>query len=173
MSMKLSTSIITTPYERVLQIIKEAKSFINMMSKNQTKLIRNLEWVIKVITSHSLYRYELKENEMIEKYSKENPNFKQFVDFVYEYNEEVIEMNKKKNMINTQSRKISNDLLSIPSFKLKRNNLNSFKSNTPVRRNKISNNKLNNDNLTINSIKGKKKIQIIKIIIVSIIIKIL
>ena len=155
--MKLTSSIITTPYERVLQIIKEAKSFINMMSKNQTKLIRNLEWVIKVITSHSLYRYELKDNEMIDKYSKENPNFKQFVDFVYEYNEEVIEMNKKKNMINTQSRKISNDLLSIPSFKLKRNNLNSFKSNTPVRRNKISNNKLNNDNLTINSIKGKKK----------------
>ena len=159
MSMKLSTSIITTPYERVLQIIKEAKSFINMMSKNQSKLIRNLEWVIKVITSHSLYRYELKDNEMIDKYSKENPNFKQFVDFVYEYNEEVIEMNKKKNMINTQSRKISNDLLSIPSFKLKRNNLNSFKSNTPVRRNKMnsfSNNKLNNDNLIINSIKGKK-----------------
>ena len=158
MPMKLTSSIITTPYEKVLQIIKEAKSFINMMSKNQTKLIRNLEWVIKVITSHSLYRYELKENEMIEKYSKENPNFKQFVDFVYEYNEEVIEMNKKKNMINTQSRKISNDLLTIPSFKLKRNNLNSFKSNTPNRRNIKNNfnNKLSNDNLIINSFKRKE-----------------
>ena len=101
MPMKLTSSIITTPYEKVLQIIKEAKSFINMMSKNQTKLIRGLEWVIKVITSHSLYRYELKDNEMIEKYSKENPNFKQFVDFVYEYNEEVIEMNKRHDIVNS------------------------------------------------------------------------
>ena len=51
--MKHSSSIITTPYEKVLTIINEAKKFINLMSKNQTKLIRGLEWVIKVITSHS------------------------------------------------------------------------------------------------------------------------
>ena len=168
MPMKLTSSIITTPYEKVLQIIKEAKSFINMMSKNQTKLIRNLEWVIKVITSHSLYRYELKENEMIEKYSKENPNFKQFVDFVYEYNEEVIEMNKKKNIINSQSVKLSNDLLSIPSFKLKRNKFN-VKSSTPIRKNKVNKksnsnsfsssnmNKMHPVNLSINSLKGMMK----------------
>ena len=170
MPFSLTNSIITTPYEKVLSIINEAKSFINMMSKNQTKLIRGLEWVIKVITSHSLYRYELKDNEMIEKYSKENPNFKQFVDFVYEYNEEVIEMNKKKNLINTQSVILSNDFLRKPSFKLKRNNFHqSLKSNTPVRRNKTNNNKLYNDsfsstgikihptNISINSLKGMVK----------------
>ena len=165
MPFSLTNSIITTPYEKVLSIINEAKSFINMMSKNQSKLIRGLEWVIKVITSHSLYRYELKDNEMIEKYSKENPNFKQFVDFVYEYNEEVIEMNKKKNLINTQSVILSNDFLRKPSFKLKRNNFNQIlKSNTPVRRNKTNNSKAQNDsstgmkmhptNLSVNSLKG-------------------
>ena len=106
MPLSLTNNIITTPYERVLNIINEAKSFINMMSKNQTKLIRGLEWVIKVITSHSLYRYELKDNEMIEKYSKENPNFKQFVDFVNAYNEDVIQMNKKTNIINSKTLKM-------------------------------------------------------------------
>ena len=168
MPFSLTNSIITTPYEKVLSIINEAKTFINMMSKNQSKLIRGLEWVIKVITSHSLYRYELKDNEMIEKYSQENPNFKQFVDFVYEYNEEVIEMNKKKNIINTQSVILSNDFLRKPSFKLKRNNFNQIlKSNTPVRRNKTNTNKVQNDsstgmkiqptNLSINSLKGMVK----------------
>ena len=82
-----SNNIITTPYEKVLNIINEAKRFINMMSKNQSKLIRELEWVIKIITSHSLYKYELKDLDKIEKYTKDNPDFKQFVDFVYEYNE--------------------------------------------------------------------------------------
>ena len=115
-----SNNIITTPYEKVLNIINEAKRFINMMSKNQSKLIRELEWVIKIITSHSLYKYELKDLDKIEKYTKDNPDFKQFVDFVYEYNEEVIEMNKKKDMINSQSLKMSNELLQIPSFKLKK-----------------------------------------------------
>ena len=82
-----SNNIITTPYEKVLNIINEAKRFINMMSKNQSKLIRELEWVIKIIISHSLYKYELKDLDKIEKYTKDNPDFKQFVDFVYEYNE--------------------------------------------------------------------------------------
>ena len=115
-----SNNIITTPYEKVLNIINEAKRFINMMSKNQSKLIRELEWVIKIITSHSLYKYELKDLDKIEKYTKDNPDFKQFVDFVYEYNEEVIEMNKKKDMINSQSLKMPNEFLQIPSFKLKK-----------------------------------------------------
>ena len=116
----IGNNIITTPYEKVLLIINDAKKFIDMTSKNQSKLIRDLEWVIKVITSHSLYTYELKDNELIQKYSSENQDFKQFVEFVFEYNEEVIEMNKKKNLINFQSLKMNNELLTIPSFKLKK-----------------------------------------------------
>ena len=116
----IGNNIITTPYEKVLLIINDAKKFIDMTSKNQSKLIRDLEWVIKIITSHSLYTYELKDNELIQKYSSENEDFKQFVEFVSEYNEEVIEMNKKKNLINFQSLKMNNELLTIPSFKLKK-----------------------------------------------------
>ena len=47
-------NIITNPYEKALNIINEAKKFINKMSNSQVKLIRNLDWVIKIITSHSL-----------------------------------------------------------------------------------------------------------------------
>ena len=171
-------NIITTPYEKVLNIINEAKKFINNVSIRQVKLIRNLEWVIKIITSHSLYTYELKENEVIDKYIKENPDYKQFVDFVYEYNEEVIQMNKKTNIINSKSKKISNDITSLlneSSLNLKRNLIEKKifkKNNNFIKKQKSfsnqkysydekinnsknnSNNKINNNNNNkINSIK--------------------
>ena len=132
-----------------------------MMSKNQSKLIRELEWVIKIIISHSLYKYELKDLDKIEKYTKDNPDFKQFVDFVYEYNEEVIEMNKKKDMINSQSLKMSNELLQIPSFKLKRKNIQKNVNNISKRNKNLSHQKMNSfssrfknqNNLSLNSLK--------------------
>ena len=131
-SATLGNSIITTPYEKVLSYINEAKLFINSITKTKSKLIRNLEWSIKIITSHSLYKYELKENDIIEKYKKENKEFKQFVDFVTEYNEEVIQMNKKTSIINTKNVDLSNEignLLQIPSVKLKKNNFSKTKKN--------------------------------------------
>ena len=99
-----------------------------MTSKTHTKLIKDLIWVIKIITTHSLYTYELKDNDMILKYAQENADFKQFVDFVNEYNEEVILMNKKTDIINSRSFKMSNQL-QIPSFKLKKKKF-LFNSNT-------------------------------------------
>ena len=56
---------ITTPYERVLSIINEAKAFIISVSKDQQALIKGLEWSIKVISSHSLYSYELKDQDYL------------------------------------------------------------------------------------------------------------
>ena len=94
-----SSNIITTPCEKVLSILKQVKNFIISISKDQTKLIQNLDWCIKVITSRSLYSYELKEKETINKLSENNPEFKQLVDFVSEYNEKVIKMNRKYNHI--------------------------------------------------------------------------
>ena len=147
----VGNNIITTPYEKVLSIINDAKKFINMMSKNQTKLIRDLEWVIKIITSHSLYTYELKDNELIKKYSNENQDFKQFVEFVSEYNEEVIEMNKKTDLINSKSFKMNNELLTIPSFKLKRkfNLKSSFNEGNSLKK-KFSSNNLPRQQININ-----------------------
>ena len=96
---------ITTPYERVLSIINEAKAFIKSVSKDQQALIKGLEWAIKVISSHSLYAYELKDQEYLNQVSEDNPDFKQFVDFVNSYNDEVIEMNKKTDVNDTNGKK--------------------------------------------------------------------
>ena len=155
-------NLITTPYERVISIINEAIKFINKISKTQGKLIKELNWVIKVITSHSLYTYELKDD-LIEKYSQENPDFKQFIDFVNEYNEDIIQMNKKNNIINSKSNKISNKL-QIPSFKLKKKNFlfNSYKNSNILNRNK---DKINLDNLTYSYspneiLKNSRKLQL-------------
>ena len=80
-------AFITTPYERVLSIINEAKAFILSVSSTQQNLIDGLEWAIKVISSHNLYTYELKDHE-------ETEDYKQFVQFVNSYND-VIPLNKK------------------------------------------------------------------------------
>ena len=109
----IASNIITTPYEKVLSILREAKNYISKISK-ESKIIQNLEWAIKVITSHSLYSYEFKEKETINKLSKENPEFKQLVDFVSEYNEKVIKMYQKYNYI------LPDKLLLKPSIKLNR-----------------------------------------------------
>ena len=88
-------SFITTPFERVLAIINDAKAFILSVTKEQQELIKGLEWTIKVISSHSLYSYEFKDQEYLNEMSQENPDFKQFVEFVNSYNDEVIQMNKR------------------------------------------------------------------------------
>ena len=112
----IPSNMITTPYERVLSILKEARNYIAKISK-ENKIIQNLEWAIKVITSRSLYSYEFKEKEAINKLSKENPEFKQLVDFVSEYNEKVIKMYQKYNYI------LPDKLLLKPSTKLNRHKI--------------------------------------------------
>lgn len=116
----INTSIIITPYEKVLTILNNVKQYINSTSKRQSKLIKNLDWVIKVITSHSLYAYELKEKELISKLTKQNSDFKNFVDFVSKYNEQVIEMNKKNIILGAKTIDIANELLQKPSINLKK-----------------------------------------------------
>ena len=89
-------SFITTPYERVLSIINEAKAFILSVSSTQQELIKGLEWVIKVISSHNLYAYELKDQDL-SKNNEENENFKQFLQFVNSYNDVIpTKTNEKK-----------------------------------------------------------------------------
>ena len=129
----LSKSIMITPYEKVLTILNNVKQYINSTSKRQSKLVRSLDWVIKVITSHSLYAYELKEKDLISKLSKENKNFKQFVDFVSEYNEQVIEMNKKNVFWGARTIDYANELLQKPSIKLRKQLNNSKRHHTPTK----------------------------------------
>ena len=145
-------NIIETPYERVLSILQETMKALNLASKVQSKLFTELQWVVKAIKSHLLYSYEIKEKTYVAELSKNDPDFKQFVDFVTEYNEQVIQMNKKNNFI-------TNELLQKPSFKLKRQ---FFTSNQKVcLSNKRSNsndiNKNQKEKITINCLKKVMK----------------
>ena len=141
-------NIIETPYERVLTIIQDTIKALNLASKVQSKLFTELQWVVKIIKSHLLYSYEIKEKNYVAELSKNDPDFKQFVDFVTEYNEQVIQMNKKNNFI-------TNELLQKPSFKLKRqyftNNQKFCLSNKRSNSNDI--NKNQKEKITINCLK--------------------
>ena len=145
-------NIIETPYERVLSIIQETIKTLNPASKVQSKLFTELQWVVKIIKSHLLYSYEIKEKTYVAELSKNDPDFKQFVDFVTEYNEQVIQMNKKNNFI-------TNELLQKPSFKLKRqfftNNQKFCLSNKRSNSNDI--NKNQKEKITINCLKKVMK----------------
>ena len=125
----INNSIIITHYEKVLIILNNVKQYINSTSKLQSKLIKNLNWVIKVISSHSLYSYELKDKDLISKLSKQNSDFKNFVDFFSKDNEQVINMNKKNIKLGVKTMEVTNELLQKPSIKLKKIiNLNRNKS---------------------------------------------
>ena len=134
-------NIIETPYEKVLFILEETLNSLNLSSKIQSKLFNDLQWALKIIKSRMLYSYEIKEKDYIEEMSKNDPDLKQFVDFVRQYNEQMIEMKKKNNYIN-------NELLQKPSFKLKRQ--------TKTNQNLY----LSNKRLDYRDIEAKKKIVI-------------
>ena len=160
-------SIITTPYERVLAIINEAKTFILSVTKEQQELIKGLEWSIKVISSHSLYSYELKDQDYLNQVSEDNPDFKQFLEFVNSYNDEVIQMNKKINMIGGKSA-LNSKRLNVPSNfhnikeekkeeekKEKKIEKKNPVKNEVINKEKDKNNK-NNKNIIINKINNDK-----------------
>ena len=109
-------TIIETTYEKVLSIINKVKDFIKNTSTVSNTLIEDLEWVIKVITNKSLYTYELKQEKLV-KLSKQNAEYNKFINFVTKYNEEVLEMNKKHDIVSgilSIGKKV--DLLNKPSL---------------------------------------------------------
>ncbi len=112
-----ANTIIETTYEKVLSIINKVKDFIKKTSTDSKSLIEDLEWVIKVITNKSLYTYELKQ----QKLSKQNAEYNKFISFVTKYNEEVIEMNKKHDIVSSiLSIGKKGDLILKPSLCLKK-----------------------------------------------------
>ena len=57
----------------------------------------NLEWVIKIIESKSLYSFVLDKD----KISKKNEEFNKFINFVTQYNDEIIKLNQKHILISS------------------------------------------------------------------------
>ena len=147
-------NIISTPYEKVILILRQTINFISMIAKKEEKIINNLEWVIKMITSHSIYSYELHDNERIYK-SKNEPHFKELVDYVNNYNEDFIDLNTKINFMNSNIKRTNNEALQIPSFQLKKINNNSndkqYINNIKRVNTKPSHQRMNSDSLLSNS----------------------
>ena len=151
-------SFITTPYERVLSIINEAKTFILSVSSSQQTLIKGLEWAIKVISSHNLYTYELKEQE-IPKDNEQSEDFKQFVQFVNSYNDVI----DTKQNVNINKGKGQSFLIS--SLNLKRPSALKFNSHKveeikekPNEENKEKDNSIRNSDDTKNKNNEEKNI---------------
>ena len=90
-------TIIETTYEKVLSIINRVKDFIKKTSKDSNNLIEDLEWVIKVITNKSLYTYKVNKTKL----TKRNSEINRFINFVTQYNEEILEINKKHILVSS------------------------------------------------------------------------
>ena len=137
----INTNIITTPYEKVLSILMNIKQFISNIYKSESNLVKDIDWCIKIITSHSLYSYELKDKEDIIKLSKDDNEFKELVNFVSEYNEKVIKMDRKYNYI------LSDKLLQKSSMELKRRKIDRKSSFGKNHSNLFDSLKYNNDEI--------------------------
>ena len=109
--------IFETAYEKVLFIINKVKEFIKKASSTENKLIQELDWVIKIIASKSLYTYEIVKEELI----KQNEEYNKYINFVKKYSEEIIQMNKKHDIVSgiLQIRK-KGEILLKPSLFLKK-----------------------------------------------------
>ena len=114
----LIKEVITTPYEKVLSILKEIKAFI-LSVKPHSKQIEQLNWVIEIISSHSLYKYEiLNQKENYEDIQKEIPEFQHFVEFLSNSDEQctrkrnqMLKKTVKLNMDEEGTQKLSRNLV--------------------------------------------------------------
>ena len=92
-----NVNLFETTYEKVLSIINQVKDFIKKTSKTSQKLIDDLEWVIKVITNKSLYSYEVSKAKNI----KRNSEVNRLINFMTQYNDEILEMNKRHILVSS------------------------------------------------------------------------
>lgn len=114
MSNNKSINIFETTYEKVLSIINKVKDYIKKNISDSQNMTDELEWVIKVITNKTLYSYEVKK-------ISENPEHQKYIEFVNNYNEEVINLNKKHVLVrDILSIGKNKDLLQKPSLILKK-----------------------------------------------------
>ena len=130
---KTQEIIFETTYEKVLFIINKVKKFIIKASSTENKLIQELDWVIKVIASKSLYTYELVKENIL----KQNEEYDKYINFVKKYNEEIIEMNKKHDIVSgiLNIRKKEEILLKPSLFLKKMDNINKLEEVKPKNKN--------------------------------------
>ena len=106
---KIFKDIITTPYERVLNILYDLKVYLSKKQDGEY-FFKQLDWIISVISSHSLYNYQVNnsQNEIVQKYKKEIPEFNHFIEYLSEYNGQVDLVKKYSELINQTAQKLEN-----------------------------------------------------------------
>ena len=129
-------NIFVTTYEKVLSILNKVKDFIRNNTNNYEKILEDLDWVAKVITNKTLYSYEVKKEKLSEDHKK-------ISDFVNQYNEEIINLNKKHALVrDILSFRTNKDFLKKPSLILKKITSNELTD--------LTYNKLNKKNEAVN-----------------------
>ena len=107
-------TVFETTLEKVLSIITKVKDFIINNTKNYSNVIDELDWLRKVITNKTLYTYEVNKDKLTDDNQK-------FLDFVIQYNEDVINLNKKHALVrDILSMKKNKEFLQKPSLILKK-----------------------------------------------------
>jgi len=103
---KIILDVTTTPYEKVLKILGGMKNFLYDLGKltlktdlqlpdilnicseiNLFEVTDDLNWVIKRIQSHTLYTYEVNEEEELEKLKQDNLEMQSFLEMLSDYSE--------------------------------------------------------------------------------------
>ena len=103
---KIILDVTTTPYEKVLKILGGMKNFLHDLGKltlktdlqlqeildicseiNLFEVTDDLNWVIKRIQSHTLYTYEVNEEEELEKLKQDNLEMQSFLEMLSDYSE--------------------------------------------------------------------------------------
>ena len=88
---QLIAKVITTPYERVLQILSKIRLFLvdilstfkPTSSELSSNIINDLDWVVSKIKSHNLYSYEQNiDSEIIKQCQKSNSKLYQLIDYL-------------------------------------------------------------------------------------------
>lgn len=100
---KFFEEVTTTPYEKVLKILNNVKTFLSSLNIKGNEMATELEWVIKRISSHTLYTYDLvSEFEELEKYSEDNVEIKQFMEFLSDFSE-ATEIRKRNQFLHSNT----------------------------------------------------------------------
>lgn len=85
---KVIEEALTTPYEKVIKILLNLKKYLEYNKTNKI-ILDDLIWVIERIQSHTLYTYEVVDNQSTElqKISENSKEVKSFLDYLNNYSE--------------------------------------------------------------------------------------
>ena len=165
-----NSKMFQSPYEKVLSILNKAIFFIKNNSDNYFNIIDDLNWVIKIIKSKTLYAYKNAEEEKVPKNGRRCSIItNKCIKFVAKYHAEVIEMNQNNILNNDSNSGKANNILLASSIKLKKSPLEN-ETNSSIKKEKTfikNDRKENYDDFKTNKSNNINNLQIINNFIIN------